>query len=74
MQCPNCGGNSLYKTKTKFGPGFGQDVLPGLGQFMSPAKFSVVMCSQCGVMQFFAEEEARTKLSEAKSCTHWKKL
>jgi hypothetical protein len=72
MNCPNCGGNSLYESREDFsaGGGYYQNYLPGLGGFLRYAKFKIVVCGQCGAMQFFADQRARDKLPECNS--HWK--
>jgi hypothetical protein len=74
MNCPSCGSDALYETRTgvSAGGGYSPNYLPGLGGFLRSATFSIVVCSQCGAMQFFADEEARSKLSE--SPTRWKRL
>jgi predicted nucleic-acid-binding Zn-ribbon protein len=69
-QCPNCGGESLYRSKTVMvDPGM--NFLAGLGGFLRYAQFVAVACSDCGLVRFFADPEATGKLPKSK---HWRKL
>lgn len=65
--CPNCGGRNLYKSKKKIssGGGYAPNYLPGLGMFLYTARFRVVVCRDCGLSRFFADEEATAKLGES---------
>jgi predicted nucleic-acid-binding Zn-ribbon protein len=70
--CPHCGGNTLYRgPATSSGGGESPSFLPGLGKFLSHAKFVLVVCRDCGLTRFFAEPEARAKLKESGK---WKAL
>ena len=66
--CPNCDSPEQYQSNKEVGAGGGQapNYLPGLGKWHSAAKFTVVVCRRCGFTRFFASEEAREKLGEAK--------
>ena len=61
--CLNCGGESLYSTKTRSAGGLGPELLPNLGGLMSPA-IRVVLCSECGHTSFFAEPDACQTVAE----------
>jgi len=70
--CPECGQSSLYSSKeVSAGGGNAPNYLPGLGGFLSSAKFRVVVCKDCGLSRFFASPAALGKLSESNS---WHKL
>ena len=64
--CPNCESKNLYRgPATSAGGGHAPNYLPGLGRFLSTAKFVLVVCRDCGLTRFFAQPEARAKLSES---------
>jgi predicted nucleic-acid-binding Zn-ribbon protein len=68
--CPECGSRTLYRgPATSSGGGHAPNYLPGLGPFLSSAKFVLVVCRDCGLTRFFAQPEARVKLKDAKK---WK--
>ncbi len=68
--CPNCGGRNLYKSKKiSSGGGYAPNYLPGLGAFLSTARFHVVVCRDCGLSRFFADQEAIAKLGESDKWT-----
>jgi predicted nucleic-acid-binding Zn-ribbon protein len=70
--CPVCQGHTLYQGPvTSGGGGQAPNYLPGLGRFLAPAKFVLVVCRDCGLTQFFVEKEARKKLGESKK---WQRL
>jgi predicted nucleic-acid-binding Zn-ribbon protein len=70
--CPNCGGTTLYRgPETSAGGGHAPNYLPGLGRFLRTARFTLVVCRDCGLTRFFAEPEARAKLKESGK---WKSL
>jgi len=52
------------------GGGYAPDYLPGLGRLGRDAKFTVVVCSDCGLTRFFAEPEATARLTNS---TKWEK-
>ena len=65
--CPNCQGTTLYEgPETSAGGGHAPNYLPGLGRFLSRARFSLVVCRDCGLTRFFASAEARAKLKESR--------
>jgi predicted nucleic-acid-binding Zn-ribbon protein len=61
--CPECGGSHLHQTTTASAGTHGPALLPGLGGFLSFAKFRVVVCADCALTRFYAEPDARAKLS-----------
>ena len=63
--CLNCGGESLYSTKTRSAGGLGPELLPDLGGSMSSAAIRVVLCSECGHTSFFAELDACQTVAES---------
>jgi predicted nucleic-acid-binding Zn-ribbon protein len=70
--CSNCGGKTLYRgPETSSGGGKAPTFLPGLGGFLRAAKFTLVVCRDCGLTRFFASAEARSKLKES---SKWKAL
>jgi len=66
QKCPECGGQELFSTTTGSGGGYGPILLPGLGSFLRLAKFRVVVCAACGLARFYADEQARARLPQAK--------
>jgi predicted nucleic-acid-binding Zn-ribbon protein len=65
VPCPNCGGRTLYRgPATSAGGGHAPNYLPGLGRFLSSAKFVLVVCRDCGLTRFFAQPEARARLKD----------
>ena len=70
--CPECGRNNLYSSReVSSGGGYAPNYLAGLGGFLSSARFTVVVCRDCGLSRFFASTAAREKLSESKT---WQKV
>jgi len=70
VPCPGCGNRTLYQSENVgAGSSHGPDLLPGLGKFVSSAKFVVVVCRDCGLTRFYAQPEARAKLKDSKK---WK--
>lgn len=59
QQCVHCGSRNLFKRRVAAGGTYGPNLLEGLGGFMQFAQFDVVMCSDCGHCELFADEEAR---------------
>lgn len=70
--CPECGNSNLYSSAgVSAGGGYAPNYLPGLGSFLSSAKFAVVACKDCGLTRFFASSEARAKLHQSDK---WRKV
>ena len=71
-KCPECGQGNLYSSReVSAGGGYAPNYLPGLGGFLSSAKFTLVVCKDCGLSRFFASSAARGKLAESNT---WQKL
>lgn len=62
--CPDCGGHNLFKSAKRIsaGGGYAPDYLPKLGKWYQAAKFRIVVCKDCGLTRFFADEEGLAKL------------
>jgi predicted nucleic-acid-binding Zn-ribbon protein len=70
--CPECRNSNLYASEgVSAGGGYAPNYLPGLGNFLSAAKFKVVVCKDCGLTRFFASQEVLGKLSESRK---WHKV
>ena len=65
--CPECSSENLRVTFTKSGGPYGPLFLPGLGSFLAPAQFRVVLCGDCGLTRFFAEPTALAKLAKSRA-------
>ena len=62
--CPDCGHSNLYASEdVSSGGGYAPNYLPGLSTFFSSAKFTVIVCKDCGLTRFFASKKARENLS-----------
>lgn len=69
-QCPNCGGDNLYRSEpVSAGPHM--QFLRGLGGFLRFAQFVVVACADCGLVRFFADQEATGTIPHSEQ---WRKL
>ena len=70
--CPECGHSNLYSSvEVGAGGGHAPNYLPGLGGFFSAAKFTLVVCKDCGLTRYFASPAARGKLAESGK---WRKV
>ncbi|HUP66535.1 MAG TPA: hypothetical protein VM557_14790 [Thermoanaerobaculia bacterium] len=70
--CPNCGSRDQYRSvKVSSGGGYAPNYLPGLARWLSLARFSIVLCRECGLARFFASDEARGKVADSKK---WERL
>lgn len=70
--CPNCGGKNVYlNMKGVQGGGQAANYLPDLGGFMSFARLFPLVCGDCGLVRFFADEKAVAKLPTS---SKWAKL
>lgn len=69
--CPNCGQKNIYQcTFGISGGGYAANYLPGLGGLFSSAELYPVICQDCGLVRFFIDEDARSKLEYAEE---WQK-
>lgn len=57
--CPECGGAALYSSDALSAGLYGPALLPGLGSFLTPADFEVIVCADCGLTRFYADPAAR---------------
>ncbi len=66
--CPNCHGTTLYESGelSAHTGQHGENLLPGLGSFCRFARFTIVVCRDCGLMRFFASRQATAKLKESR--------
>ena len=69
--CRSCGDDALYQTEVSAGGGYAPNYLPQLGTFWASAKFTVVVCENCGETTFFAPADARQNLRES---SEWRKV
>ena len=68
-ECPECGRSSLYRTEVSAGGGYAPNYLPSLGSIFAAAKFTVVLCQDCGLTRFFADRTVLPRVSSAKKWT-----
>ena len=69
--CPNCGGANIYLNEDGIaGGGYAANYLPGLGRFMRCARLYPAICEDCGLVRFFTDENARSKLRQSRK---WEK-
>ncbi len=70
--CPNCQSNEVYAYKETV-PFTGKHVsyLPGLGTMFSAAYVKPVLCAECGLTRYFAQDDARERV---KTNGGWEKL
>ena len=64
--CNHCGSRELYTHRpVSLIGGSGPNLMPGLNKsiFSSP-KATPVLCSKCGLLQFFADESAKKRVIE----------
>jgi predicted nucleic-acid-binding Zn-ribbon protein len=69
--CPSCGHENLYHARSGANGGYGPALLPGLGTFLEPAQFDIVVCADCGLTRFFAAESER---AEVQASEHWSRV
>ncbi len=69
-ECPHCGGTYLYSRRIPAGVN-SSCLLMGLGRFLHYAECDVVVCADCGLLQLFAEPDARANLRSSKD---WQKV
>lgn len=71
--CPLCQSEEVYQYKKYFRyTGVGEELLPKAGSgLFGVAEICPVVCVSCGLIRFFASEEAREKLKKSE---HWNKV
>lgn len=68
--CTGCHGKELYEFE-RIGPIGGYGFLPGIGKLWSGVKFKIVVCIECGLMQFYAGKDACEEIVASKK---WRKI
>ena len=71
--CPECNSENVYKYSKPISAmgGYGPDLLPDLkSSFFSSAEFLPVLCSDCGLVRFFASKDARERVKESARWNH----
>jgi len=70
--CPNCQSDEVYayKENVEFS-GLSMSFLPALGTMFAAAYVTPVVCADCGLARYFADETARERMKENPG---WKKL
>lgn len=69
--CPECGGQNLHQTSVSNGGHAGHTILPGLGGWLLPAGWRVVVCGDCGLVRLYADATALNKLTGS---NRWSRL
>jgi hypothetical protein len=61
--CPACGERTLFVSEPQgANGGYGPELLPGLGGWLSRAKMRIVLCKSCGLMRLFGDQAALDRL------------
>lgn len=60
-----CSSSSLLTAETSSAGGYGPNLLPGTGSFV-PAKFNVVVCTNCGFVHWFVRAQDIEKVKKSK--------
>ncbi len=70
MKCVNCGNNSFYECEdVRSTGGYGPDLLPGTGVFKH-AKFSLKICSSCGFIHWFVNDDDIERIKSSSKFTY----
>lgn len=72
-QCSSCGSDKLFRSppiKSFLGYESG-DLLPGLSKLASSAKFTWIICKDCGLGQFYVTKETLERIGKS---TGWNPL
>ena len=57
-ECPECGSTDLLQRGgISFMGGYGPNLLPGTGKWISGPRVSAVACKGCGLLRYYAEPE-----------------
>jgi hypothetical protein len=64
-KCLICSSSSLLCAETGSSGGYGPILLPGTGSF-KPAKFNVVVCSNCGFVHWFVRSQDIDKVRKSR--------
>lgn len=66
LTCPNCGSDDIYKTKPISSYAHSTNLLPGLGEIFSNPRMIPTICSECGLIRYFADEKTCKKAKHSK--------
>ena len=71
--CSNCGSKRLSESAkpVSSGGGYAPNFLPGLGSFWTSARFTIVVCGECGLTSLFALPESLARLEDSDK---WQRL
>ncbi len=69
--CPICSGKNIFINMAGVSGNIHSIHLPGLGSFLSDAKLYPTICQDCGLVRFFADEQAMSKVKASKQ---WKRI
>ena len=70
--CPECNGTNLFSHGgIQARGGYGPDLLPGTSGIFASAKMVTVVCKDCGLIRFYASQEAIGKIT---SDNGWNRL
>jgi hypothetical protein len=62
--CPECGGTNLYsQSGISVRGGYGPDLLPGAGSLFVSARVEAIVCTDCGLIRYFASRDALRKIA-----------
>jgi hypothetical protein len=64
-KCIICSSNSLLSAEASSASGNGPNLLPGTGVFI-PAKFNVVVCTNCGFVHWFVRSQDIDKVKNSR--------
>lgn len=63
--CPECRGTDLYsRGGVATNGGYGPDLLPGTSGVFSTGKMRAVVCTDCGLIRFYASAETLKKIGK----------
>ena len=67
-KCDDCGTTVLVECEADSRGGYGPDLLPGTG-FLSHAKFTIQVCTQCGRVYWWVKGDDLEKVKHSNSFT-----
>lgn len=64
--CLNCHSENIYKNHVEASGGLlkGVSLLPDLGSTKWTPKLRIIVCSDCGFTQFYADSKSRARVAE----------
>lgn len=70
--CPECDGTNLHvHGGIAAKGGYGPDLLPGTSGIFTSAKMKAVVCKDCGLVRFYASQEALARITSDRD---WQRL